>query len=87
MHSEEQAVGQARQLVVMRQVVEVLLFLEELRLNLAPHADIVSGEGQDMPPGQLETLTPDFDAEDGAVFAHLADLKGDTRIGIPKFSQ
>src|SRR3981189_1052113 len=87
MHGEEQTIRQTRQLVVVRQVVEVMLFLQELRFYLASYADIVSGEGQDMAGGQVETVPPDFHVEERSVLAKLANLERHAGVGIPKFSQ
>ena len=38
---QEQPVRQPGELVVVREVIEVLVLLQQLRLDLAPHGDIV----------------------------------------------
>jgi hypothetical protein len=87
MGSKVETVGQTGQLIVMCKMVEVLLLLQQLRLNLASDRDVVRGEGQDLVRGEIETVTPDFDVEEASVLAALSDLEGHARVRIPKLSQ
>ena len=46
MRLQEQAVGQTGELVVVREAVQLLVFLEQVALDLAAHSDIVHGHRQ-----------------------------------------
>ena len=46
MSGKEQAVRQAGELVVMREMVEMLLLLQQLRLDFPAQRDVVRGEGE-----------------------------------------
>ena len=61
MRRQIQAIRQARQLIVVRQVIQVLLPLELLRLDLAPERDVSGAEGEEGPMGDLETVSADLD--------------------------
>ena len=56
MCGEIEPVRQASQLIVMREVIEMLLLFEELRLNLATDADVVSGQREQPPRAKLQAL-------------------------------
>jgi hypothetical protein len=87
MGSQVKPVRQSGQLVVMREMIQVLLLLEQLRLNLASDRHIVRREGQDLVRGQIESMPPDFDVEQTSVLTALPDLEGCARVRIPKLSQ
>jgi hypothetical protein len=73
MCGEEQAVRQARELVVVSEMIEMLLLLEKLRLHLAAYRDVVGREGQHRAPAQLQAVTADLDIDQAAVLAALTD--------------
>jgi len=79
--------GQAGQLVMMSKMVEVLLLLQQLRLNLAPDRHVIHGEQSGPVRRQIEAMTAGLDVEETSVLAALPHLERHARIGIPKFSQ
>ena len=64
MRGEEQAVRQTRELVVMREMIEMLLLLQELRFDLAAQADVVRAEGERPRVAHVQARAGDLDIDD-----------------------
>ncbi len=82
MSREEQPVRQTRELVMVRQVIQVLLLLQQLRFHFTAQADVVRGEAQHAAAGVFERVAADLDVLLGAVLASLAGPDRHPGIGI-----
>ncbi len=57
---QEQTVGQIGQLIVVSQMIEVLLFFQQARLELATQCHITRDVGQDTPVAELDAVAGDL---------------------------
>src|SRR5437660_4972886 len=84
---QEQAVRQTGQLIMVREVIQVLLFLQQLRFRLAAHRDVVRGERQYVPLVEVQTMPADFDVAKRAILAPLPRLYRQLRAGVAEPAQ
>ncbi len=79
---EKQPVREPGQLIVVREVIEVLLLLQELSFHLAAQADVVDREAQHTAAPYFQGVPADLDALQGSVLASLLNPGRHARVGI-----
>jgi hypothetical protein len=84
---QKQPIRQAGELVVVREMIQMLLFLEKLRLDLPAQRDVVCGEREDGLAVDLKTTATDLHVRQRAVLAALTDAEGQTRVRIAQARQ
>ena len=82
MRRQKQAIRQTGQLIVVRQVIQVLLPLELLRLDFATERHVPRAEGEERPMRNFESVSADLDVQTASAAAALHRLDEQPGRGI-----
>src|SRR5262252_5542517 len=87
MGGEVQPVRESGEVIVMGEVIELLVLLEQLRLDLAANGDIVHRHGKQLPALDLDAIAGRLDFALGSVRTALAQLERSASGGFLELQQ